>query len=57
MFRRYKINYKHIFSIFIALKHRFLKKENNITSVFYISNKINFSLTLYFFNIIQLSLT
>ena len=38
------------------LKHRFLKREDNVTSVFYIFNKINFSLTLYFFNIIRLSL-
>ena len=57
MFRRYKINYKHISSIFIALKYRFLKKKDNITSVFYIFNKIDFSLISYFFNIIQLSLT
>ena len=57
MFRRYKINYKHISSIFITLKHRFLREKNDVISVFYIFNKINFSLTLYFFNIIRLSLT
>ena len=51
MFRRYKANYKHISSIFITLKHRFLKKENNVISVFYIFNKTNFSLILHFFNI------
>ena len=52
MFRKYKINYKNIFSIFIALKYRFLKKEKNVINVFYIFNKIDFFLTLYFFNII-----
>ena len=57
MFRRYKINYKYISSIFIALRYRFLKKENNVTSVLYIFNKVNFSLILHFFNIIRLSLT
>ena len=55
MFRRYKISYKHISFIFITLKHRFLKKKN-IISVFYILNKINFFLTLHFFNITRLSL-
>ena len=57
MFRRYKINYKHIFSIFIALKHRFLKKRNSVINVFYIFNKIDFFLISHFFNIIKLSLT
>ena len=57
MFRRYKISYKHIFLIFIALKHRFLKKKDNVISVFYILNKTNFFLILHFFNIIRLSLT
>ena len=57
MFRKYKINYKHTSSIFITLKYRFLKKKNNIISVLYIFNKINFSLTSHFFNIIRLNLT
>ena len=56
MFRRYKISYKHVSSIFITLRHRFLKEENNVISVFYILNKTNFSLILHFFNIIRLSL-
>ena len=56
MFRRYKISYKHTFSIFIALKYRFLKKRDNVISVFYIFNKINFFLTSHFFNIIRLNL-
>ena len=56
MFRRYKINYKHTFSIFIALRYRFLKKKDNIINVSYIFNKINFFLILHFFNIIRLSL-
>ena len=56
MFQKHKINYKHIFSIFIALKHRFLKEKNNVISVFYIFNKVDFSLTLYFFNITRLNL-
>ena len=55
--RKFKISYKRTSSIFIALKHRFLKREDNITSVSYIFNKINISLTLHFFNIIRLSLT
>ena len=57
IFQRYKTNYKHTSSIFITLKHRFLKKENNVTSVFYIFNKADFSLTSHFFNIIRLNLT
>ena len=57
MFRRYKINYKHISSIFTALKHRFLKEKDNVINVFYIFNKTDFSLTSHFFNIIRLSLT
>ena len=56
MFRRYKINYKYIFSIFITLKHRFLREKDNVISVFYIFNKIDFFLTSHFFNIIRLSL-
>ena len=56
MFRKYKINYKHTSSIFTTLKHRFLKKKDNVISVFYIFNKINYFITLYFFNIIRLSL-
>ena len=56
MFRKYKINYKHIFSIFIALRYRFLRERNNVISVFYIFNKTDFSLTSYFFNIIRLNL-
>ena len=54
--RRFKINYKRTFSIFITLKHRLLKEKNNVISVFYIFNKTNISLTLHFFNIIRLSL-
>ena len=57
MFRRHKISYKHISSIFIALKYRFLREEDNVISVFYIFNKADFSLISYFFNIIRLSLT
>ena len=57
MFRRYKTSYKYISSIFIALKHRFLKKRDNVTSVFYIFNKTNFSLISHFFDITRLSLT
>ena len=57
MFRKYKINYKHTSSIFIALKYRFLKRKNNVINVFYIFNKVDFSLTSHFFNIIRLSLT
>ena len=57
MFRRYKTSYKHTSSIFITLKYRFLKEKNNVISVFYIFNKVNFSLISHFFNIIRLSLT
>ena len=32
-------------------------KTESVTSVFYIFNKVKFSLILYFFNIIRLSLT
>ena len=54
--RKHKASYKHASSIYITLKHRFLKEENNVTSVFYILNKIDFSLISHFFNIIRLSL-
>ena len=55
--RRLKTSYKRTSSIFIALKYRFLKERDNVTSVLYIFNKINISLTSYFFNIIRLNLT
>ena len=56
--RRFKTNRRLISSVFIALKHRFLKKKrDNVTSVFYILNKANISLTFYFFDIIRLNLT
>ena len=45
--RRFKINYKRTSSILIALKHRFLKKRDNIISVLYIFNKANISLTIF----------
>ena len=55
--RRFKANYKQLSSIFIALRYRFLKKENNVINVVYILNRINFLIKLTFFNIIRLSLT
>ena len=55
--RRLKTSYKRTSSIFTALKYRFLKKKDNVTSVFYIFNKTDIFLTLYFFNFIRLSLT
>ena len=55
--RKFKTNYKRTSSIFIALKHRFLKERDNVTSVSYIFNKINISLTSHFFNITRLNLT
>ena len=54
--RKLKISYKRFFSIFIALKHRFLKEENNVTSVFYILSKADFLIKLIIFNITQLNL-
>ena len=54
--RRLKTNYKRLSSIFTALKYCFLKKENNVTSVFYIFNKTIFLIKLVIFNIIRLSL-
>ena len=54
--RRLKISYKRISSIFITLRYRFLKEKDNVTSVFYIFNKINISLISHFFNIIRLNL-
>ena len=56
MFRRYKISYKHISSIFIALRHRFLREGDNVTSVLYILNRADFSLTSHFFDITRLGL-
>ena len=55
--RRFKINYKRTFSILIALRHRFLKRKDNVISVFYILNKADIFLTSHFFNIIRLNLT
>ena len=55
--RKFKTSYKRTFSIFITLRHRFLKERNNVTSVFYFFNKTNISLTSYFFNITRLNLT
>ena len=52
--RRLKVSYKRSFSIFTALKYRFLKEKDNVISVFYILNKAIF---LIIFNIIRLSLT
>ena len=54
--RRLKISYKRTSSIFITLKYRFLKKENNVTSVFYIFNKAIFLIKLIIYNITRLSL-
>ena len=54
--RRFKISYKRSFSVFIALKHRFLKERDNVISVFYIFNKAAFLIKLIIFNIIQLNL-
>ena len=56
MFRRHKTSYKHTSPIFTALKHRFLKEGDNVMSVLYIFNKIDFSLTSHFFNITRLGL-
>ena len=55
--RRFKISYKRTSSIFIALKHRFLKGGNNVTSVLYIFNKAIFLIRLIICNITRLSLT
>ena len=54
--RRFKTSYKRSSSVFITLKHRFLKRENNVISVFYIFNKTVFLIKLIIFNIIRLSL-
>ena len=54
--RRFKISYKRLSSIFITLRHRFLKKRDNVISVFYIFNKIIFLIKLIIFNIIRLNL-
>ena len=55
--RRDTTSYKRSFSIFTALRHRFLKKGNNVTSVFYILNKTAFSIKLIIFINIRLNLT
>ena len=54
--RKLEANHKRSSSVFIALKHRFLKKKNNVTSVFYILNKAAL-IKLIIFNIIRLNLT
>ena len=55
--RRLKTSYKRISPIFTALRYRFLKREDNVTSVSYIFNKANLFLKLHFFNITRLNLT
>ena len=54
--RRLKMNYRRTFSIFITLKHRFLKESNNVKNVFYTFDKIDFLIKLTFFNITRLGL-
>ena len=54
--RRFKVNYRRTFSILTTLKHRFLKKEDNVTNASYIFNKTNIFLISHFFKIIRLSL-
>ena len=54
--RKFKTNHKRSSSVFSALKHRFLKREDNVTSVFYIFNKTAFLIRLIIFNIIRLNL-
>ena len=55
--RRLKTNHKRSSPIFPTLKHRFLKRKDNVTSVSYIFNKTVFLIELIIFNIIRLSLT
>ena len=55
--RKFKINHKRTSSILIALKYRFLKERNNVTSVFYILNKAVFLIKLIICDITRLSLT
>ena len=54
--RRLKASHKRSSLVFIALKHRFLKEGNNVTSVLYIFNKAIFLIKLIIFNITRLSL-
>ena len=65
--QRFKTSHKRSSPIFPALRHRFLKERNNVTSVLYIFNKIIFLIRLILnkaiflikliiFNIIRLSL-
>ena len=55
--RRFKINYRRTSLIFITLRHRFLRERNNVTSVFYILNKVVFVIKLIIYDITRLSLT
>ena len=55
--RKLYTNYKRTSQIIITLKHRFLKKRNNVISVFYFFNKADIFLTSHFFVVIRLSLT
>ena len=54
--RRFNVSYKRTSSVFTALKHRFLKEKNNVTSVSYILNKANIFLISHFFDITRLGL-
>ena len=55
--RRLKASHKRTSSVFTTLKHRFLKRGDNVTSVSYIFNKADIPLISHFFNIIRLGLT
>ena len=55
--RKLEANHKRSSSVFIALKHRFLKEKNNVTSVSYFLNKTNISLISLFFITTRLDLT
>ena len=54
--QRFRVSHKRTSSVFITLKHRFLKEGDNVTSVFYIFNKANIFLTSHFFDTIRLGL-
>ena len=55
--RKLKTSYKRTSPILITLRYRFLKGEDNVTSVPYIFNKVDIFLISHFFDIIRLGLT
>ena len=54
--RKLKANYKRLSSVFLTLRHRFLRGEDNVINASYILSRVTFSIKLFILNIIRLNL-